>query len=82
MRTNGSYHEWEMLLWLKNYVKEVLKLNVPNPDYRQSRIYSPQWKVLGALYYYQLPESLNGRIIATFDSHTGDANFDSYGVKL
>ena len=53
--------EATMLRLLKEYVKKH-KIRVPNPDYRESGTYSPQWKIYGAIYYYQLPH--RGQILA------------------
>jgi hypothetical protein len=47
-------------------IKQLLKekgIRVPNPDYRETHMFSAQWRIVGGTYYYQLPNK--GLVIAT-----------------
>ncbi len=50
---NSVMNEPAMLLALSALVKAKGR-RFPNPNYRQSRTYSPQWKVKGGTYYYAI----------------------------
>lgn len=68
--------EIELVNKVADYVKQH-KLRVPSPNYLETNKYSPQWKVLGSVYYYQLPDRT---IIATYDTATKVAKFSENGL--
>lgn len=69
--------EAQMLQALVEYVKEH-KVRVASPDYLATRFYSAQWKIFGAVYYYQLPR--NGKILALRNCRTGECSFSADGL--
>jgi hypothetical protein len=75
--SGGNMTEREMLDALVAFVKEK-GLRVPSPDYRQTKKYAPQWKILGNQYYYQLPG--NGLIVAKMNDYSKKAEFNADGL--
>lgn len=55
-------------------------LRVPNPDYRATHSYAPQWRITGAVYWYQLPHG--GPVIAARNSRTHRCVFERRGIDL
>jgi|GEM_PF-2824704 len=45
------------------------RLKVENPNYNITRKYSPQWSVLGNVYYYRTPKTDGNKIIAIISTH-------------
>jgi hypothetical protein len=66
----------------ENFFRELTEFakarRLQNPDYRKSLRYSPQWKVIGNVHYYQFP-SRKGPVIAV--RYPGADTFGTWHFK-
>lgn len=66
-----------ILVRIADYVK-ARKIKVANPhtQYFEKHFYVPQIKILGGIYYYQLPATAGSKIIAWWWSRESVGNLD------
>lgn len=56
--------------------KHWIKVPCPYLAYTQKNFFTPQVKIIGAIYYYQLPKSHGSRIVAAWIDEKGIFNWD------
>jgi hypothetical protein len=71
--------ESELLQRLVEYVREN-HIRVESPDYLTTKLYSPQWRCLGEMYYFRLPH--NGKVIALRDGDAKSYAFNPDGFAI